>query len=143
MVCKGKPIRKVLREFAAAFKISTPRVAASIKGKCSLNTPRSRSIPIEMKKMLITGISDSLATRKIVEKAKELNPNIYVIAKVRELQEMKHLHHLGADEIIPEEYETSVEIFVRLLEKYLVPRENIEKMVNDLRANGYRRLRIF
>ncbi|KKG80522.1 hypothetical protein DU43_19440 [Methanosarcina mazei] len=92
-------------------------------------------------RVLITGISDSLATRKIVEKAKELNPNIYVIAKVRELQEMKHLHHLGADEIIPEEYETSVEIFVRLLEKYLVPRENIEKMVNDLRANGYRRLR--
>ncbi|MDY0246936.1 MAG: cation:proton antiporter [Methanosarcina mazei] len=92
-------------------------------------------------RVLITGISDSVATRKIVEKAKELNPNIYVIAKVRNLQEMKHLHHLGADEIIPEEYETSVEIFVRLLEKYLVPRENIEKMVNDLRANGYRRLR--
>jgi CPA2 family monovalent cation:H+ antiporter-2 len=54
---------------------------------------------------------------------------------------MKRLHALGADEIIPEEYETSVEIFVRLLEKYLIPKEKIEKMVSDLRANGYRRLR--
>ena len=96
---------------------------------------------IKNARVLVIGISDAAVTRKIVEKAKELNPSICVIAKVRDLQEMKQLNALGADEIIPEEYETSVEIFVRLLEKYLVPREDIEKMVNDVRAHGYRRLR--
>jgi CPA2 family monovalent cation:H+ antiporter-2 len=96
---------------------------------------------IKNARVIVVGISDAAATRRIVEKAKELNPNICVIAKVRDLQEMKRLNALGADEIIPEEYETSVEIFVRLMEKYLVPKENIEKMVSDLRANGYRRLR--
>ncbi|AKB75419.1 Glutathione-regulated potassium-efflux system protein KefC [Methanosarcina lacustris Z-7289] len=96
---------------------------------------------IKNARVLVIGISDAAVTRKIVEKAKELNPNICVIAKVRDLQEMKRLNAVGADEIIPEEYETSVEIFVRLLEKYLVPREDIEKMVNDVRAHGYRRLR--
>ncbi len=92
-------------------------------------------------RVLIIGISDSTATGKIVEIAKKLSPNICIIAKVRDLQEMKRLNSLGADEIIPEEYETSVEIFVRVLEKYLVPREDIEKLVNDVRANGYRMLR--
>lgn len=92
-------------------------------------------------RVLIIGISDAAATGKIVEIAKQLNPNICIIAKVRDLQEMKHLNTLGADEIIPEEYETSVEIFVRLLEKYLVPREDIEKLVTDVRANGYRMMR--
>jgi CPA2 family monovalent cation:H+ antiporter-2 len=96
---------------------------------------------IKSARVLVTGISDASATRKIVKVAKELNPSICIIAKVHDLQEMKRLNALGADEIIPEEYETSVEIFVRLLEKYLVPREDIEKMVNDVRANGYRRLR--
>ena len=96
---------------------------------------------IKNARVLVIGISDAAVTRKIVEKAKELNPSICVIAKVHDLQEMKRLNALGADEIIPEEYETSVEIFVRLLEKYLVPREDIEKMVNDVRAHGYRRLR--
>ncbi|AKB79950.1 Glutathione-regulated potassium-efflux system protein KefC [Methanosarcina horonobensis HB-1 = JCM 15518] len=96
---------------------------------------------IKSARVLVTGISDASATRKIVKAAKELNPSICIIAKVHDLQEMKRLNALGADEIIPEEYETSVEIFVRLLEKYLVPREDIEKMVNDVRANGYRRLR--
>ncbi len=92
-------------------------------------------------RVIVIGISDSAATRKIVEKAKELNPNVCVIAKVRDLQEMKSLNALGADEIIPEEYETSVEIFVRMLEKYLVPQEDIDKLVNDVRANGYRMMR--
>ena len=96
---------------------------------------------IKNARVLITGISDAAATRKIVQIAKELNPNVCIIAKVRDLQEMKHLNALGADEIIPEEYETSVEIFVRLLEKYLVPQERIDKLVNDVRANGYRMLR--
>ncbi len=96
---------------------------------------------IKNARVLIIGIPDISATRKIVRTAKELNPNVCIIAKVRDLQEMKHLNALGADEIIPEEYETSVEIFVRLLEKYLVPQENIEKLVNDVRANGYRMLR--
>ncbi|AKB52332.1 Glutathione-regulated potassium-efflux system protein KefC [Methanosarcina barkeri str. Wiesmoor] len=96
---------------------------------------------VKSARVLIIGISDSTATGKIVEIAKKLNPNICIIAKVRDLQEMKRLNSLGADEIIPEEYETSVEIFVRVLEKYLVPRENIEKLVNDVRANDYRMLR--
>lgn len=96
---------------------------------------------IKYARVLVIGMSDADTTRKIVETAKEMNPSICVIAKVHDLKEMKQLNKLGADEIIPEDYETSVEIFVRLLEKYLVPREDIEKMVNDLRANGYRRLR--
>jgi len=92
-------------------------------------------------RVLIIGISDAAATGKIVEISKQLNPNICIIAKVRDLQEMKHLNALGADEIIPVQYETSVEIFVRLLEKYLIPREDIEKLVNEVRANGYRMMR--
>ncbi len=96
---------------------------------------------IKNARVLIIGISDSAAARKIVETAKELNPNVCIIVKVRDLKEMKRLNALGVDEIVPEEYETSVEIFVRLLEKYLVPREDIEKLVNDMRANGYRMLR--
>lgn len=96
---------------------------------------------IKTARVLVIGIGNPEATREILEKAKELNPNVCVIAKVKDLQEMKRLNALGADEIIPEEYETSVEIFVRLLEKYLVPRENIEKLVTEVRANGYRMLR--
>ncbi len=90
---------------------------------------------------LVIGISDPAATRKSVEMAKRLNPGIHIIARTRYLREMEPLHALGAEEVIPEEYETSIEVFVRLLEKYLIPGEDIEKFVDEVRADGYGMLR--
>jgi len=61
--------------------------------------------------------------------------------RTRFLQEIAPLKELGADEVIPEEFETSVEIFSRVLAKYLLPREEIEKFVSDVRADGYEMFR--
>ncbi|QLC50460.1 cation:proton antiporter [Methanolobus zinderi] len=99
------------------------------------------SANIHSARILVVGISDYIATRKIVEVAKRMNPDVYVLARTRYLTEMKALHEMGADEVIPEEYETSVEIFVRLLKKYLVPEDEINRFTRELRANGYCMLR--
>jgi CPA2 family monovalent cation:H+ antiporter-2 len=54
---------------------------------------------------------------------------------------MKPLYDLGADEVIPEEFETSVEIFTRVLSKYLIPKDEIDKLVAEVRADGYEMFR--
>ncbi|MDW7733380.1 MAG: NAD-binding protein, partial [Methanolobus sp.] len=99
------------------------------------------SANIHSARILVVGISDYIATRKIVEVAKRMNPDVYILARTRYLSEMKALQDMGADEVIPEEYETSVEIFVRLLKKYLVPEDDIDRFTRELRANGYCMLR--
>jgi CPA2 family monovalent cation:H+ antiporter-2 len=66
---------------------------------------------------------------------------MYVITRTRFVQEMKGLYQLGANEVIPEEFETSIEIFTRVLNRFLVPRHEIEKFVADVRADGYEMLR--
>ena len=48
---------------------------------------------------------------------------------------------LGADEVIPEEFETAVEIFTRILYTYLIPTSEIEHLVSEIRAGGYQMLR--
>jgi CPA2 family monovalent cation:H+ antiporter-2 len=100
-----------------------------------------RSANIESARILVVGISDFVATRKIIDMAKSLNPETYIIARTRYVSEIKRLTELGANEVIPEEYETSVEIFVRLLKKYLVPEEDIDRFTREVRANGYCMLR--
>jgi CPA2 family monovalent cation:H+ antiporter-2 len=90
---------------------------------------------------LVVVISDPTATRRIIEIARKLNPMLYIIARTRFVQEMKHLYELGANEVIPEEFETSVEIFTRVLGKYLIPRDEIEKFTTEVRADGYEMLR--
>jgi len=99
------------------------------------------SVNIKSARVLVVGISDYIATRTIIDVAKRINPDIYIIARTRYMNEIKTLSQMGADEIIPEEYETSVEIFSRLLKKYLVPEEEIYRFTREIRSNGYSMLR--
>jgi len=64
-----------------------------------------------------------------------------VIARTRFLKEVKPLYELGANEVVPEEFETSVEIFTRVLRKYLIPRDEVEKLISEVRSDGYQMLR--
>lgn len=90
---------------------------------------------------MVIAISDPEATRRIVEVARRLNFGLFIIARTRYLDEMLPLHNLGANEVIPEEYETSVEIFSRVLKQYDVPRDEIESFIQEVRSDGYEMFR--
>jgi len=92
-------------------------------------------------RIVVVAINDPTATRRITEIVRTHNPKLYLIVRTRYLQEMTPLHELGADEVIPEEFETSVEIFIRVLTKYLVPRDDIERFVAEVRSDGYEMFR--
>ncbi len=92
-------------------------------------------------RVLVIAIPDVTATRMITSLAKGLNPKVHIIARTRFVSEVKPLYDLGADEVIPEEYETSIEIFSRALSEYLIPRDDIERMIAELRSGGYQMLR--
>jgi CPA2 family monovalent cation:H+ antiporter-2 len=99
------------------------------------------NLGIKTARVMVVAISDAIATRRIVSVARRMNPHLYLIARTRFLQEMEPLYKMGADEVIPEDFETSVEIFSRVLRKYLVPRDDIEKFVAEVRADNYEMFR--
>jgi len=86
-------------------------------------------------------ISDPVATRRIVALSRQLNTQAPIIVRTRYLAEMDDLRHLGATEVIPEEFETSVEIFARVLRRLRVPRNVIQLQVDLIRRQGYSMLR--
>lgn len=96
---------------------------------------------IQKAKAIAVLVNDPIAARRIVKIAREANPSIYVIVRTRYVQEMSLMHKLGADEVIPDEFGTSVEVFSRVLRQYHVPDEDIQKFVSDIRADGYEMLR--
>jgi CPA2 family monovalent cation:H+ antiporter-2 len=100
-----------------------------------------RHAAIEAARVAVVAISDAAATRRVVELARRLNPSLYLIARTRYSQEVGPLSTLGANEAIPEEFETSIEIFARVLRRYLVPREDIERQIAAIREDGYEMLR--
>jgi len=92
-------------------------------------------------RIVVAAINDPTATRRITEIIRRLNPEVHLIVRTRYLQEVKPLYELGADEVIPEEFETSVEIFTRVLAKYFIPRDEIERLVAEVRSDGYEMFR--
>jgi len=96
-----------------------------------------RHANIKEARIVVVAINDPTATRRITEVTRRLSSKVHLIVRTHYLQEMKHLYELGSDEVIPEDFETSVEIFTRVLTKYLVPRDEIERFVAVVRADGY------
>lgn len=96
---------------------------------------------IENARVLVVAISDPFATQKIIGSARRLNDGVYIIVRTRYIQNMDELYNLGADEVIPEEFETSVEIFSRVLAKYLVPSEEINEFTSRIRLDHYEMFR--
>ncbi|KPL12989.1 potassium transporter KefB [candidate division BRC1 bacterium SM23_51] len=92
-------------------------------------------------RVLVVAISDAAATRRTIELARRLNPGVRIIVRTRFIKETEPLYELGADEVIPEEFETSIEIFTRVMMSYLVPRDQIDQFIAEVRANGYRMFR--
>lgn len=92
-------------------------------------------------KVLVIAISDRSTSRRAVKIAKQLNPNLNVIVRTRFMRETDELVKLGADMVIPEEFETSIQIFRQVLEKYHIPLNVIMQQVNLLRGESYKYLR--
>ena len=92
-------------------------------------------------KILVIAISDPSATRHAVSQARELNPHLHIIVRTRYMSELPELYKLGANQIVPEEFETSIEIFSRVLVEFGVARNLIQREIEDIRSEGYQMLR--
>jgi CPA2 family monovalent cation:H+ antiporter-2 len=98
-------------------------------------------IGVERASVLVVAISDPAAGRRIVGQARQMNPKLHVIVRTRYVSEIAELLEIGANEVIPEEFETSIEIFSRVLHRYGVARNIIERQIGEIRRQGYEMLR--
>lgn len=100
-----------------------------------------RHVKIEDAKVLVVAISDPFITRRAVQVAKLLNPKVRVVVRTRYLRELEELHDIGADDVVPEEFETSIEIFALVLRTYNLPQDFITMKAEQVRREGYALLR--
>lgn len=100
-----------------------------------------RAASVHRARGVIVAIPDASATREVVGAVRALAPEVTIIARTRYVREVGPLEKLGADQVIPEEFETSLELVGRVLEIYGAPPSVIleEKMM--LREQHYGVLR--
>lgn len=84
-------------------------------------------------KVLAILINDPLASIRVTEVARKMNPNVYIITRTHYMGQMKNILLVGADDVVSDELGSSIEIFTKVLQKYEVNPDDVEKVVNERR----------
>jgi monovalent cation:H+ antiporter-2, CPA2 family len=79
--------------------------------------------------------------RRLVAAARRINPSGGIIARTRYVDEMDELYALGANDVIPEEFEATVDMFARILGFLEIPRNIVAAQVDVIRSRHYAMLR--
>jgi CPA2 family monovalent cation:H+ antiporter-2 len=147
----GRNLSKVLRRVDIPYAIldlnaETVRKAAVRDDEPIMYGDATRKevlhrLNLESARIIVLATSDPIATRRTVALAREMNPDIHIIVRTRYMAELPDLYKLGANQVIPEEFETSIEIFSRVLREYGVARNVIQGEVEEIRREGYQMLR--
>lgn len=91
--------------------------------------------------LVVFAVADIAAVRRAIVIARRLNPRLHIIVRTRMVTEVDELAALGADEVVAEEFETSIEIFTRVLQHLRVPRNVIRAETKLLRGETYEMFR--
>jgi CPA2 family monovalent cation:H+ antiporter-2 len=140
----------VLRETGIAYVVielngDTVRAAKSAGERVVYGDATRRDIlercAVARASTIVFAISDAVAVRAAIRQARELNPGIHIIVRTRRVAEIDDLYRCGADEVIAEEFETSIEIFTRVLERFHVPANVLRAQTRALRGERYQMMR--
>ena len=146
----GQNLARVLRESGIPYRVLELDPELVHKGKIAgdpiyfgdgTRTDILQQAEIGHARVLVIAISDPAVTARLVSQARRLRRDINIIVRTRYVAEIDRLYRLGANQVIPEEFETSVEIFARVLQDYHIPRNVIGLQVDLIRKEHYGTLR--
>ena len=122
----GETVSRVLQRARASFRVidlDPVRVKKGIQKLVpieygdSTNDVVLRRNGIEKARAAIILVSDPRATRQTIRHCRTLAPGLFVLARTRYVAEIPGLVAAGADEVIAEEFETSLEIARRAVKR--------------------------
>jgi monovalent cation:H+ antiporter-2, CPA2 family len=146
----GQAITRVLRETGLPFEAvdlldenvqSGKRDGVEVHfGDASRRVVLDQMGAAEARAAVVT-VGDPGATRRIVAQLRQASARVRILVRARRVAEIDELERLGADEVIPSEFEVTIELFVRLLTHLGVPRHVVRIEESLIRTEHYRALR--
>lgn len=142
----GRRLAQVLDECEIPFVVidlnSTSIEEARASGYPALygdatRVPIQESAGVHRAKLCVVAVNDHRAARRIVRIARHENPSLQLLVRARFLSDVDALRSSGADVVVPEELETSIQMFSHVLRAYRVGQDEINDHVDTVRARDY------
>lgn len=146
----GQHLSYVLQETGIPFVISELQHQRFLQARTlgyrvvfgdSATTEILDQLGIHQASVLVVGTGEFYSTLRILKAAKSANASLHILARTRYVDELEKLYDAGADQVIPEEFETSIEIFSRTLRYFHIPRNVIASQIAIIRKERYGTMR--
>ncbi|WP_117879802.1 monovalent cation:proton antiporter family protein [Aureibaculum luteum] len=95
------------------------------------------TVNIVKARSVVIAIADKDDTKIVIKNIRSISKSVHILVRTRYVREISELLALGADDVIPEEFETSIEIFSRVMHNFLVPESTIDNLIDYVRSNNY------
>lgn len=103
----------------------------------AVNEPILQKAHVDKADIVVVSIGNLITAMAVIEKVRNINPHAYLIVRTKKIEDIEELYNFGANQVIPEEFETSIELFDRVLSKLLIPRNDIQAVIARIRADNY------
>jgi CPA2 family monovalent cation:H+ antiporter-2 len=103
----------------------------------AINEPILMKAHTDKADIVVISIGNLITSMAVIEKVRSINPHAYIIMRTRKVEDIEELYNIGANQVIPEEFETSIELFDRVLSKLLIPRKEINSVIAGIRDDNY------
>ncbi|HCY43554.1 MAG TPA: sodium:proton exchanger [Prolixibacteraceae bacterium] len=103
----------------------------------AMNEPILKKAHIETAEIVVISIGETITALGIIEKARKINKHAYIIVRSKYVSNIEDFYHAGADQVIPEEFETAIDLFELVLKKLLIPKGEIEAAISHIRDDNY------
>jgi CPA2 family monovalent cation:H+ antiporter-2 len=92
---------------------------------------------IEQATLLIITTPTAIVTKTIVEKSRQVNPKLKIVARAENSDQIQVLHNLGVNEVIQPEFEAGLEVTRQALLSLNIAASEINRFTDQVRQESY------
>jgi monovalent cation:H+ antiporter-2, CPA2 family len=107
----------------------------------AVDEPTLRKAFVQTAGLVVVSVGDLIGAMAIVDRVRHLNRHAYILVRTKHVADIEELYKLGANQVVPEEFETAIDFFERILARYLIPRIDIETTIAQIREDNYGKFR--
>ena len=103
----------------------------------AMNEPILHKAHTETAEIVVISIGETITALGIIERVRQMNSHAHIIVRSKYVTNIEDFYSMGANQVIPEEFETAIDLFELILKKMLVPEDDIYAAISGIRDDNY------
>ena len=103
----------------------------------AFNLPILQKAQVDKAHIVVISIGKLDVLKVIIDKVRQLNKHAAIVVRTRHIEDIEALYKIGATQVIPEEFETAIDLFERVMANFLLPRKEIDVAIDQIRSDHY------